>query len=140
MASRARNQRREDGVDEKERYEQGMAKRRATLGAPYVERTTQNRTPLNTEFQEFITRYAWGEIWTRPGLDDHTRRIVVLASTVTGGRWEEYRLHLRAALEGGLTQETLKEVLMQLAIYAGVPAANTAFHIAAEVIAGLERK
>jgi 3-oxoadipate enol-lactonase/4-carboxymuconolactone decarboxylase len=96
-----------------------------------------NRTPLNDEFQELITRYAWGEIWTRPGLDVPTRRLLVLAITAAMGRWEEYRLHLRAALEGGVTPETVKELLLQTAIYAGVPAANTGFHIAREVMAEL---
>jgi len=126
-------------MDENNRYELGMTKRRATLGAPYVDKATQNATAFNTEFQQFITRYAWGEIWTRPGLDDQTRRIIVLSTTVALGRWEEFRLHLRAALEGGMTQETVKEVLMQMAIYAGVPAANTGFHIAAEVMAELSK-
>jgi 4-carboxymuconolactone decarboxylase len=126
-------------MDEKDRYDNGLTKRRSVLGDAHVDRSLKGRNDFNGEFQDFITRYAWGEIWTRPGLDDQTRRLLVLATTIALGRWEEFRLHMRAALEGGVAPETIKEVIMQQAIYAGVPAANTAFHQAAEVMASLGR-
>lgn len=122
-------------MDEKDRYEAGLARRKQVLGDAYVEASLANRNPFNEEFQELITRYAWGEIWTRPGLDTKTRRLLVLAITAAMGRWEEFRLHLRAALDGGVAPEEIKEMLLQSAIYAGVPAANTGFHIARELMA-----
>jgi 4-carboxymuconolactone decarboxylase len=120
-------------MDETDRYDAGLAKRKQVLGEAYVEASLANRNPFNEEFQELITRYAWGEIWTRPGLDMRKRRLLVLAITASMGRWEEFRLHLRAALDGGVTPDDIKEVLLQSAIYAGVPAANTGFHIAREM-------
>jgi 4-carboxymuconolactone decarboxylase len=122
-------------MDEKDRYDAGLARRKEVLGEAYVEASLANRNPFNEEFQELITRYAWGEIWTRPGLDTRTRRLLVLAITAAMGRWEEFRLHLRAALDGGVAPDDIKEVLLQSAIYAGVPAANTGFHIAREMMA-----
>lgn len=122
-------------MDEKDRYDAGLARRKQVLGDAYVEASLANRNPFNEEFQELITRYAWGEIWTRPGLDTKTRRLMVLAITAAMGRWEEFRLHLRAALDGGVAPEEIKEMLLQSAIYAGVPAANTGFHIARELMA-----
>jgi 3-oxoadipate enol-lactonase/4-carboxymuconolactone decarboxylase len=116
-------------------YETGLRMRREVLGEEWVERALSVRTPFNADFQALITRYAWQEIWARPGLDQRTRRLLVLAMTVTLGRWEEFRLHVRAGLQrGGFTEDELKEVLMQAAIYAGVPAANTAFSEAAAVM------
>jgi 3-oxoadipate enol-lactonase/4-carboxymuconolactone decarboxylase len=112
----------------------GMAIRRAVLGDAHVGRAIANTTAFNREFQEMITRYAWGTIWTRPGLDAHTRRLLTLAMTASLGRWEEYRLHVRTGLAHELELEDLKEVLLQLAIYAGVPAANTGFQIAMELL------
>jgi 3-oxoadipate enol-lactonase/4-carboxymuconolactone decarboxylase len=110
-------------------FENGVAQRKKVLGAPWVEKSLGNRNAFTGEWQEFITRYAWGEIWTRPGLDEKTRRFLVLAITLSLGRWEEFRLHCRAGLEqDGFTVDELREVLMHSAIYAGVPAANTAFH------------
>ena len=91
-----------------------------------------NATDLTRDFQDLITRYAWGTVWTRPGLDPKVRRLLVLAMTASLGRWEEFRLHLRAGLAGGLELSDLEEVLLQVAIYAGVPAANTGFQIASE--------
>jgi 3-oxoadipate enol-lactonase / 4-carboxymuconolactone decarboxylase len=114
--------------------EAGMAVRRATLGDAHVDRAMNAATDFNREFQELITRYAWGSIWTRPGLDRRTRRQLVLAITASLGRWEEFRLHLRAGLAHELEPCDVKETLMQTAIYAGVPAANTAFAIAGEEI------
>ncbi len=110
-------------------FDNGVEQRKRVLGVPWVEKSLGNRNAFNGEWQEFITRYAWGEIWSRPGLDDKTRRFLVLAITIALGRWEEFKLHVRAGLEqDGFTVDELKEVLMQSAIYAGVPAANTAFH------------
>ena len=116
-------------------YESGLARRREVLGDAWVDRSLANRTPFNAEFQEMITRIAWNEIWTRPGLDDRTRRLLVVAITAALGRWEEFALHVRTGLSrGGFTPSELKEVLMQTAIYAGVPAANTAFAEAGKII------
>jgi len=128
-----------NGMDEKERYEQGMAARREVLGSAYVDRSVANRTAFNTEFQELISRYAWGEIWTRPGLPRHTRSLLVIAMMVALNREEEFRLHVRAAANNGVSRDEVKEVLLQAAIYCGVPAANSAFRIAAEIFADMER-
>jgi 3-oxoadipate enol-lactonase/4-carboxymuconolactone decarboxylase len=120
-------------------YDAGLATRRKVLGDAWVERALANRTAFNADFQAMITRYAWNEVWNRPGLDHRTRRLLVLAITASLGRWEEFRLHVRAGLEqGGFTEDELKETLMQTAIYAGVPAANTAFSEAAEVLREIE--
>jgi 3-oxoadipate enol-lactonase / 4-carboxymuconolactone decarboxylase len=116
--------------------EAGMAVRRATLGEDHVNRATASITDLTRDFQALITSYAWGTIWTRPGLDRRTRRLLVLASTAALGRWEEFRLHIKAGLAHELEPCDIEEVLLQVAIYAGVPAANTAFHIVAEVMGG----
>jgi 3-oxoadipate enol-lactonase/4-carboxymuconolactone decarboxylase len=110
----------------------GFAVRRAVLGDEHVDRAIAGTNDLNREFQDLITRYAWGSIWTRPGLDIRTRRLLVLAITAALGRTEEFRLHLKAGLKAGLELSDVKEVLLQTAIYAGVPAANTAFQIARE--------
>ncbi len=110
----------------------GFKIRRAVLGDEHVDRSIAKTNDLNREFQDLITRYAWGTVWTRPGLDVRTRRLLVLAITAALGRHEEFRLHLRAGLKGGLEVSDVKEVLLQTAIYAGVPAANTAFQIARE--------
>jgi 3-oxoadipate enol-lactonase len=116
----------------------GLEQRRAILGDAWVDRSLANATSFNAEFQNLITRYAWHDIWGRPGLPAKTRRTIVLAITIALGRWEEYELHVRAALLGGaedrLTPDELKEVLMQSAIYAGVPAANTAFSHAGVIL------
>jgi 3-oxoadipate enol-lactonase/4-carboxymuconolactone decarboxylase len=110
----------------------GFAVRRAMLGDAHVDRSIANATEMTREFQELITRYAWGAIWTRPGLDPRTRRLLVLAMTASLGRWEEFRLHVRTGLAAELEPVDLKEVLLQTAVYAGVPAANSGFHIVAE--------
>jgi 3-oxoadipate enol-lactonase/4-carboxymuconolactone decarboxylase len=112
--------------------QKGFKVRRAVLGDEHVDRSIAQTTDLNREFQDLITRYAWGTVWTRPGLDIRTRRLLVLAMTAALGRHEEFRMHLRAGLKSGLEVSDLKEVLLQSAIYAGVPAANTAFQIARE--------
>ena len=119
-------------------FEAGLETRRKVLGDAWVDKSLAKRTAFTADYQAMITRYAWNEIWGRPGLDHRTRRLLVLAICASLARWEEFRLHVRAGLEqGGFTQDELKEVLMQTAIYAGVPAANTAFTEAAEVIAEL---
>lgn len=120
-------------------FEAGLINRRRILGEDWVERSLAARTDFNADFQAMLTRTAWHEIWGRPGLDDRTRRLLVIAITAALGRWEEFRLHVRAGLEqGGFTASELKEVLMQTAIYAGLPAANTAFAEAGEIIAELQ--
>lgn len=120
-------------------YEAGLANRRRVLGDAWVDRALSNRTSFDIEFQEMITRIAWHEVWGRAGLDERTRRLVVLAVTATQGRWEEFSLHTRAGLtQGGFSSDELKEVLMQLAIYAGVPAANTAFAHARGILAEID--
>ena len=111
----------------------GDAIRRAVLGDVHVDRARANASELTRSFQDLITRYVWGEIWTRPGLDHLTRRLLVLTTTAALGRWEEFRLHLTAGLAHDLEWCDVEEVLLQVAVYAGVPTANTAFHIANEV-------
>jgi len=122
-------------MDERERYRRGLAVRRAVLGDEHVDRALSARRALDTEFQDLITRYAWGEVWARPGLPRRTRSLLTLALMVALGRSDELRMHLRAALRIGVTREEIAEVLLQTAIYCGVPAANAAFHLAAEVLA-----
>jgi 3-oxoadipate enol-lactonase/4-carboxymuconolactone decarboxylase len=116
-------------------FDGGMAVRRAVLGDAHVDRAVASQSDFNREFQDLITRFAWGTIWTRPALDRPTRRLLVLAMTASMGRWEEFRLHVRTGLAAELDAADLKEVLLQVAVYAGVPAANTAFQIASEEFA-----
>ncbi|MGZ3664076.1 MAG: 4-carboxymuconolactone decarboxylase [Ktedonobacterales bacterium] len=116
-----------------ERYAEGMWVRREVLGDEHVDRTLAKLTPFNEEFQQLITRYAWGEMWTRDGLPRGTRSLVTIAMLVALNREGELRLHLRGAMRNGVTLDEIKEVLLQCAIYCGVPAANAAFHIAEEV-------
>ncbi|MEI2384567.1 4-carboxymuconolactone decarboxylase [Breoghania sp. JC706] len=127
-------------MDEGERHELGMKTRRSVLGDAHVDRAEAGKTAFTSDFQDLITRYAWGEIWTRQRFDHKTRRLLVLAMMVALGRFEEFVMHVRAALfEGELEPEDIKEVLMQCAIYCGVPAANTAFKEAAAVVAEYEK-
>ncbi len=127
-------------MDEKERHECGMAKRRKVLGDAWVDRANARKTAFTQEFQDLITRYAWGEIWTRPHFDDRTRRVLVIGTMLALGKWQEFRLHVRAALtEGGFSTDDLKEIILQQAIYCGVPAANHAFKEAAEITAELDK-
>ncbi|HET7680702.1 MAG TPA: carboxymuconolactone decarboxylase family protein [Xanthobacteraceae bacterium] len=122
-------------MDDRERHEKGMARRRKVLGNAWVDRANANKTPLNEEFQEFITRYAWGEIWSRPHFDERTRRVLVIGTMIALGAWEEFRMHVRSAMtEGGFSADDVKEVIMQQAIYCGLPAANHAFKEAAAVM------
>jgi 3-oxoadipate enol-lactonase/4-carboxymuconolactone decarboxylase len=120
-------------VDDRDRYEQGLAVRRDVLGNSHVEAALARRTNLNHEFQDLLTRYAWGEIWSRPGLPRHERSLITIAMLVALNRPEELRLHLAAAANCGVTPAQIKEVLLQAAIYCGLPAANAAFLLAAEV-------
>ncbi len=122
-------------MDEKERYEKGMAQRRKVLGNAWVDRANANKNPFTEEFQEFITRAAWGEVWTRPHFDERTRRILVIGTMLALDKWDEFKMHVRAALtEGGFTADDIKEIILQQAIYCGVPAANHAFKLAGEVM------
>lgn len=125
-------------MDENERYENGLAVRRAVLGNAHVDRSLARRTDFTEEFQALITRYAWGEIWTRPGLTRHTRSLLTVGLMVALNRPDEFRLHVRAAFNNGVTRDDIREVLLHCAIYAGVPAANSAFHMAEDVFAQME--
>ncbi len=125
-------------MDEEQRYENGMALRRAVLGDRHVDRAQAGLNEFNAEFQNLITRYAWGEIWTRPGLPRQTRSLMTIAMLVALNREEKLRLHLRAAAKNGVTREQIKEALLQSAIYCGVPAANSAFALAQRVFAEMD--
>lgn len=124
-------------MNDKDTYDAGMKVRRAILGDAHVDRAEANKTPLLREFQDFLTRYGWGEIWTRPGFDYRTRRILVLGTMMAIGRWEEFDMHMRAALKDGFSLDDVKEILLQQAIYCGLPITNTAFHHLNAVIAEL---
>jgi 3-oxoadipate enol-lactonase/4-carboxymuconolactone decarboxylase len=115
-------------------YDAGMKVRREVLGDAHVDRATTGTTDVNRDFQELITQYAWGGIWTREGLDRRSRSIVVLTALVAGRHFDELEFHLRAALTNGLTKQEIVEVLLQTAVYCGVPAANSAFAVAAKVL------
>jgi 4-carboxymuconolactone decarboxylase len=119
-------------------HDEGMRIRREVLGDDHVDRAAAGTTAFTADFQDLITRYAWGEIWARPGLDRRTRSAITLTALVANGHWEELAMHVRAALRNGLTQDELREVLLQSAIYCGVPAANHAFKIAQQVLAEAE--
>ena len=123
------------GDSRDEIHARGMAVRRAVLGEEHVDRAIEATTPFTEDFQDLITRYAWGEIWSRPGLDRRTRSCITLTALVAMGREHELELHVRAALRNGLTPDEIGEVLLQCAVYCGVPAANGAFAIARRVIA-----
>jgi 4-carboxymuconolactone decarboxylase len=125
-------------MDERERYSSGMKVRRAVLGEAHVAKAEAAKTPFSEPFQDLITRYAWGEIWARPGLPRHTRSLLTLAMMVALNRNDEFRMHVRAAANNNVTREEIQEVLLQAAIYCGVPAANAAFHIAQEVFAEMD--
>jgi 3-oxoadipate enol-lactonase/4-carboxymuconolactone decarboxylase len=117
-----------------EQFEKGMKVRREVLGDEHVDRAVERTTPFTADFQDLITRYAWGEIWARPGLDRKTRSCITLAALIALGREEELAMHVRAALRVGLTPDEIKEVLLHSAIYCGVPAANGAFAVAQRVL------
>ena len=121
-------------MDERERHKAGMQVRKSVLGDEHVQRAEAASNDFDADFQDLITRYAWGEIWTRPGLPRHTRSLLTIGLMVALNRGEELRLHLRAAAKNGVTAEEVREVLLHCAIYCGVPAANAAFHAAKEVL------
>lgn len=120
-------------MDDRNRYSDGMRVRRAVLGDAHVDRSLERADDFNAEFQDFITRYAWGEIWTRSGLPRHTRSLLTIVMMVALGRDAELKLHLHAARNNGVTRDEIKEALLQAAVYCGVPAANHAFALAREV-------
>jgi len=120
-------------MDEHERHQAGMQVRRSVLGDAHVDHAEAAKSELDAEFQDLITRYAWGEVWTRPGLPLHTRSLLTIGMLVALNRGDELRMHLRAAANNGVTAAEIREVLLQCAVYCGVPAANAAFHAAKEV-------
>jgi len=121
-------------MDDEQRRASGLERRREALGDAHVDRAIAQTTPLTAEFQDLITRYAWGEIWTRPGLDVRSRRILVIGTMIAIGRWEEFQMHAAAAVrEGGFSIDDLKEIVLQQAIYCGVPAAHHALKLIADL-------
>jgi 4-carboxymuconolactone decarboxylase len=122
-------------MDEHQRFEQGMKIRRSVLGDAHVDRAEASKISFDTDFQDLITRYAWGEVWARPGLDRPVRSLLTIGLMVALNRADELRLHLRAARNNGVTPDEIREVLLHCAIYCGVPAANAAFHAAKELLA-----
>jgi 4-carboxymuconolactone decarboxylase len=129
-----------ENMSDRERHEAGMKVRRAVLGDAHVDKAEKTKTAFTEPFQDLITRYAWGEIWSRPGLPRNTRSLVTLAMMIALNRSDEFRMHVRAALNNKVTRDEIQELLLQSAIYCGVPAANTAFHIAQEVFAEIDGK
>ena len=127
-------------MEERDRYAKGLEVRRAVLGDAHVNRSLEKKNSFNEEFQDLVTRHAWGEIWTRPGLPRHARSLITIGMLVALNRGEELRLHLRGAANNGVTREEIKELLLHAAIYCGVPAANSAFHAAEEMFAEQDRK
>lgn len=121
-------------MDERDRHAAGMRVRREVLGDAHVDRAEALKSKFDAEFQDLITRYAWGEIWTRPGLAPHVRSLLTIGLMVALNRGEELRLHLRAAKNNGATADQIREVLLHCAVYCGVPAANSAFHAAKEIL------
>lgn len=122
-------------MNDEERHEQGMRVRREVLGDDHVDRSIERTTEFTADFQDLISRYAWGEIWTRHTLDRKTRSCITMTALVAHGHYDELAMHVRAALRNGLTPNEIKEVLLQTAIYCGVPAANSAFAVASRVLA-----
>lgn len=124
-------------MDERDRHAAGMKVRREVLGTAHVDKAQSKLNDFNGEFQDFITRAAWGEVWTRPGLDRKTRSCMVLSTLIALGAWDEYRLHVRASFNNGLTRDNIKEIILQAAIYSGVPKANHAIKEAEAVFTEL---
>ena len=127
-------------MNEEQRYEKGMTVRRAVLSDEHVDRALAHTSEFTEAFQQLITRYAWGEIWSREGLPRHTRSLLTIAMLIAVNRSEELALHLRAARNNGVSRDEIKEVLLQSAIYCGVPAANSAFHLAEKIFDEQERE
>ena len=127
-------------MDDKARYAGGMSVRRKVLGAEWVDKQTTGKTAFNAEFQDLITRNVWGEIWTRPHFDERTRRILVIGTMMALCQWDEFRLHVRAALtEGGFSPDDIKEIILQQTVYCGAPAGNHAFKEAGAIVKEFER-
>ena len=126
-------------MDDRERFAKGSEVRRAVLGEKHVNVSLEKSNSFTAEFQDLVTRYAWGEMWTRQGLPRHTRSLVTLAMLIALNRGEEFRLHLRGAMNNGATRDQIKELLLQAAVYCGVPAANSAFRAAEEVFTEQDR-
>ncbi|BDD91018.1 MAG: 4-carboxymuconolactone decarboxylase [Pandoraea sp.] len=125
-------------MNDQERYDNGMQVRRAVLGDAHVDRTLTRRNEFNDDFQNFITRFAWGDVWTRPGLTRHMRSMVTLSLLIALNRGDEFRMHVRAAFNNGVTREEMKELFMHAALYCGLPAANQAIHDAETIFAEME--
>ena len=121
-----------------EKYAAGMKVRRRILGEAHVDKAVENTTPLNKEFQDMLTLYGWADVWGRNGFDYRTRRILVLGTMMALGRWEEYVMHLRAALRDNFSLEDIKEIMLQQAVYCGLPVSNTSYHHLNAVIEELE--
>jgi 4-carboxymuconolactone decarboxylase len=126
-------------MDDRERFAKGLEVRRAVLGEKHVNVSLEKSNSFTAEFQDLVTRYAWGEMWTRQGLPRHTRSLVTLAMLIALNRSDEFRLHLRGAMNNGATRDQIKELLLQAAVYCGVPAANSAFRAAEEVFSEQDR-
>jgi 4-carboxymuconolactone decarboxylase len=126
-------------MDDRERFAKGLEVRRAVLGEKHVNVSLEKSNAFTAEFQDLVTRYAWGEMWTRQGLPRHTRSLVTLAMLIALNRGDEFRLHLRGAMNNGATRDQIKELLLQAAVYCGVPAANSAFRAAEEVFSEQDR-
>ena len=119
---------------DQQRYDDGMIVRRQVLGDPHVDRANASITDLTADFQNFITRYAWGDIWSRPGLDRKTRSVITITALIAHGHFDDLAMHIRAAITNGLTREEITEVVLQTSVYCGVPAANSAFKIVQQVL------
>ena len=119
-------------------YDEGLTARRRVLGDAWVDKSLAGLNDFNSDFQNFITRYVWGEIWTRPGIDERTRRFMVLSTMMALGRWEEFQLHVGAALRSGFTRDDIKEIILQQSVYCGVPSGNHATAVAQKVIDGMK--
>jgi 4-carboxymuconolactone decarboxylase len=130
----------DDGLTDRARYERGMVIRRAVLGAEHVDRSIADTTDFTAPFQDFITRTAWGDIWSRPGLDRQSRSMITLALLTALGQEHELAMHVTAALRNGVTRDQIREVLLHAGVYAGVPAANRAFAISQRVFDGLDQE
>ena len=124
-------------MDDRERHDQGMTVRRAVLGDAHVDRANAGITEFTADFQDFITRYAWGDVWSRPGLERRIRSAVTITALIAHGHFEELGMHIRAAITNGLSEDEIKEIILQSAVYCGVPAANSAFRVAQVVLAEL---
>ena len=127
-------------MDDEERHARGMSVRRKVLGDAWVDRQNAGKTAFNAEFQDMITRNVWAEIWTRPHYDERTRRVLVIGTMMALGKWDEFRLHVRAALtDGGFSPDDIKEIILQQTVYCGAPAGNHAFKEAGEIVKELAK-